>query len=213
MPLFHFANKTQVARQSIWLIQKAVLNFLLSMKKIVCFILATLLLQSLHAQIVDSTVFIRKQHADAFHLWEFQFYKDTTENKRIGTLLLKRTKAVYSDDSSQRIDPFIILDVYPNEYSDTITKFETERTISLSCCGPVCGSTIIDTEHFVFYSDPWSIEAALGCSQMDYTRKNAYLILDKVKHQNFTTIDSLLNNLSIDRNINLKTEQQNIWIF
>ncbi|KXX70881.1 hypothetical protein [Flammeovirga sp. SJP92] len=139
-----------------------------------------------------------KQNTDSLDLWEFRFEKDTLDNERIGLLTLIRKKDIYSSDSSKRITPLVKFEIYPVEIADSIAKFESDRIMELSCCYPRCGATLKTTKNFIFWSNPWSITAALDCNGIDYTRKNAELILEKVASQNFDFIDELINELTID---------------
>tara|TARA_B100000795_G_C22792236_1_gene437511 strand:- start:2017 stop:2526 length:510 start_codon:yes stop_codon:yes gene_type:complete len=166
------------------------------MKKFIIIFLALLNILEMHAQEFDLTV---EQHVDSLNLWEFSFSKDTVTDEKIGTLILRRKENVYSKDGTRKITPKISFDIYPVSMTDSISKFESERMIHLSCCYPECGATIESTKNFVFWSDPWSITSALDCNGVDYTRKNAELILDRIINQSYNSIEELINDLAIEQ--------------
>jgi hypothetical protein len=166
------------------------------MKKFIIIFLALFNILEIHAQNFDLTL---EQHVDSLNLWEFSFSKDTATEEKIGTLILRRKEYVYSKDGTRKITPKISFDIYPISMADSISKFESERSMLLSCCYPKCGATIKSTKNFLFWSNPWSITSALDCNGIDYTRRNAKLILDKVMSQNYNSIEELISDLTIDR--------------
>lgn len=166
------------------------------MKKIILIFFALIAVQRLNAQDID---FTRNQNVDSLNLWEFSFSRDSNNDEKVGILFFKRKKDIYSNDSAKKITPQITFEIYPISMANSISNFESERTKGLSCCRPICGATIITTKSFVFWSDPWSITSALNCSGVDYTRKNARLILEQVKNGSYFTIEELIGELSINQ--------------
>ncbi len=166
------------------------------MKKLIIIFLVFLNVLEIHAQDFDMT---HEQNVDSLNLWEFSFSKDTVNDKKIGTLILRRKEYVHSKDGTMKITPKISFDIYPVSMTDSISKFESERVMLLSCCYPKCGATIKSTKNFVFWSNPWSITCALDCNGIDYTRRNAELILNKVMNQSYHSIEELINDLAIEQ--------------
>ena len=166
------------------------------MNRYIIILLVVLGIQEVFAQNIDLTL---KQNLDSMNLWGFSFSMDSVNNERIGTLTLRRNRDVYSNDNTKKITPQITFDIYPISLADSISQLESERIMLLSCCYPKCGATIKTTKYFVLWSSPWSITSALNCNGVDYTRKNAELILDKVMNQNFDSIDELISELPIER--------------
>jgi hypothetical protein len=138
-----------------------------------------------------------KQNVDSLYLWEYSFFKNKNGDEKIGTLTLKRKQDVYSDDSTKVITPSITFEIYPIPVSDSISNFESERAMMISCCYPICGATIETTKNFVFWATPWSIISALNCDGVDFTRKNAELIINKVSEKDYNSIEELLKDLGI----------------
>uniref|UniRef100_UPI00404B7A80 hypothetical protein n=1 Tax=Flavobacterium sp. TaxID=239 RepID=UPI00404B7A80 len=139
-----------------------------------------------------------KQNIDSLNLWKFRFSAVKENNHMLGTLVFISVKDIYSEDKSKSITPYIAFEIYPIAFADSIKKLENNRVISLSCCYPVCGATIETTENFVFWSNPWSVKASLGCNGVDYTRKNAELILQFVKLKKYDSVEELINELPIE---------------
>ena len=166
------------------------------MKNFIIILFAILNGLKIHAQDFDLTL---EQHVDSLDLWEFDFSKNKVDDEKIGTLILIRKEDVYSKDRTKKIRPKISFDIYPVSMIDSISKIESERVMLLSCCYPKYGATIRSTKNFVFWSNPWSITSAIKCNGIDYTRKNAELILDRVMNQNYNSIDELINDLAIEQ--------------
>lgn len=166
------------------------------MKKIIVILICLIGVKHINAQNLELNSI---QKTDSIIFWEFSFTKESGTNKKISTLILKRNRDVFSNDKSKKITPKIAFEIYPISDLDSISKIETKRLMMLSCCYPICGATIITTKNFVFWSNPWSITSAFYCNGIDYTRKNAELILDKVSKQNYNSIEELIADLTIEK--------------
>jgi len=153
------------------------------------FLLTLLLLTGLGSNVVYSQDTIdwsavdwselMKDTIDPLHLWQYQFTSTADSSDKLVTLLLRRTEEIKNEKKS--ITPEITFDIYPVALADSIYNFESGRTMQLSYCSPRCGETIVQSTNFFFWSDPWSIICAFRCSEMDYTRANAWLIMEEKK--------------------------------
>ena len=171
------------------------------MKRLFALLLGLTLNMSIRAQGHISK--LNEFNVDSFDLWTY--YKDTTQESDqsvIGKIYFQRKQPIIDPTTKDTLWPFIKYLVYPITKIDSIRKFESSRTMAISCCYPTCGATFQVSEHFVFWSDPWSIECAFGCNGKDYVRKNADLIFEPVRNEFYDNLDELLENLPIEKQKN-----------
>lgn len=169
------------------------------------YIILLLVISSIKVKSQDSIVYLNyeiKEHVDSFNLWKYELKKDTNSNRRIGILSFKRKMKIKTLNKVDSILPEIRFEIYPIMYIDSIQKYESARTATLSTCYPIAGASIYITQQYVFWSGPFSITASTECGGIDYTRKNAQLIIEQVKKKKFSSIEELIQNLPIKGEIN-----------
>ncbi|WP_196888582.1 hypothetical protein [Aureivirga sp. CE67] len=137
------------------------------------------------------------KNIDSLEMWEYNFQTETENNDNYGVLEFKRKEKI--EKENEVLIPSISFDIYPLALFDSISKFETNRLMALSCCYPKCGATVESIGNFVLWSDPFSITSSFECNGIDYTRGNVREIFKILKQHKNKTIEELLENLPIDK--------------
>lgn len=171
------------------------------MKAIVILTVLFLSINTFAQKEIDEPWFLSKVNKDSLDMWEYEFTEsnDSSENGKLGEIYFRRKQAVTDSSSNTSIIPAITFSIYPISKSDSIGKLEAEFLPMLSCCYPSCGATIFKTKDYVFWSNPFQIKCAFGCSPLDYTRWNAHKIIRSVSSKHYNSLLELINDLPIDK--------------